>query len=116
MNELHQAKEDTSRQLRENTRALKDATAELVNLCDDVTRQMKSLVTATKASRFVIFLCSSTIEVQLMKSVILFSDGFWIDTKVRDLRRRLLKSLLCLHFMLIVDWISQIVLLTSMFD
>jgi recombinational DNA repair protein RecT len=51
LNELQHFKEDTNRQLRENTRSLKDATSEMSNTCDDLNRQMKALVAAMKASR-----------------------------------------------------------------
>ena len=53
--EVQHVKDDTSRQLRENTRSLKDATSEISNLCDDLNRQMKQLVAATKASRLISF-------------------------------------------------------------
>ena len=55
LTEVQHVKDDTSRQLRENTRSLKDATSEISNLCDDLNRQMKQLVAATKASRLFTF-------------------------------------------------------------
>jgi hypothetical protein len=47
--EVQTVRDDTNRQFRENTRALKDAVAEVSNMCDDVTRQIKALIAATKA-------------------------------------------------------------------
>ena len=52
LNEIQVFKEDSNRQLRESTRAFKDATSEISTLCDDITRQFKTLISAVKASRF----------------------------------------------------------------
>ncbi len=52
LTELQVLKEDSNRQLRETTRAFKDATSEMSTLCDDVTRQFRTLVAAVKASRY----------------------------------------------------------------
>jgi len=51
LNEVRTFKEDSNRQMRETTRAFKDATAEMSTLCDDLTRQFKALVAAVKTSR-----------------------------------------------------------------
>jgi len=51
LNEVRTFKEDSNRQMRETTRAFKDATAEMSTLCDDLTRQFKALVAAVKSSR-----------------------------------------------------------------
>lgn len=49
--EMQCLREETGRQLRDNTRALKDVKSELVNLCEDMMRQLKSLVVTMKASK-----------------------------------------------------------------
>ncbi len=46
-------REETGRQLRDNTRALKDVKSELVNLCEDMMRQLKCLVTTMRESKVV---------------------------------------------------------------
>jgi len=51
LNEMRGLKEETGRQLRDNTRALKDVKSELVNLCEDMMRQLKTLVSTLRASK-----------------------------------------------------------------